>query len=102
VAIHSFRKPPSTLAAASAPPFEAPALLNLLIDDDRSLRDACRQAADALGYHATTREFAEQALRLIESRNIDVVLLGLKLPDVARLALLRRIKQIRPGRNLFY
>ncbi len=51
---------PSTLAAASAPPFETLALLNLLI-----VREARRQAADALGYHATTRESAEQALRLI-------------------------------------
>jgi len=73
-------------------------LLNLLIvDDDRPLREACRQAAGALGYQAATTESAEQALRLIESQNTDIVLLGLKLSDVARLTLLRQIKQRRPG-----
>ena len=89
---------PSTPAAATALPFAPPALLNLLIvDDDRPLREACRQAAGALGYRATTTECAQHALRLIDSQNIDVVLLGLKLAEVARVALLHEIKQRRAG-----
>src|SRR5437016_5583253 len=89
---------PSNLAAASVPPFQRSALLNLLIvDDDQAVREACQQAAGDLGYQATTTRSAEQTLWLIESQNIDVVLLGLKLPDAARLTLLRQIKQQRPG-----
>ena len=88
----------SNLAAASIPPFQPSALLNLLIvDDDQSVREACRQAAGDLGYQATTTKSAEQTLWLIESQNIDIVLLGLKLPDAARLTLLRQMKQQRPG-----
>jgi two-component system response regulator AtoC len=89
---------PGTLAPSSAPPFESRALLNLLIvDDDRLVREACREAATSLGYRATSTDSAEQALWLVESQSIDGVLLGLKLSDPARVALLRQIKQRRPG-----
>ena len=85
---------PSTPAAHSAPPGESFPLLNLLIfDEDRPSREACRQAAVSLGYHATATESAEQALWLVESRNVDVVFLGLESCDGARLAFLRQIKQ---------
>lgn len=89
---------PGTLAPSSAPPFESRALLNLLIvDDDRLVREACREAATSLGYRATTTDSADQALWLVESQSIDGVLLGLKLSDPVRVALLRQIKQRRPG-----
>ena len=89
---------PGTLAPFSAPAFESRALLNLLIvDDDRLVREACREAATSLGYRATTTDSADQALWLVESQSFDGVLLGLKLSDPARVALLRQIKQRRPG-----
>ena len=75
----------------------APAHLNLLIvDDERSVRDACREIATTLGYHATGAESAEQALRLIESQTIDVVFLDLKLPGTGGLDAMRQIKARRP------
>ena len=44
---------------------ESPTLLNLLIvDDERSVRDACREVASALGYRASSAESAEQALAI--------------------------------------
>jgi CheY-like chemotaxis protein len=73
---------PSTFSATSV--VEAPALLNLLIvDDERAVREACREAASALGYRTTAAESAEHALRVIDAHNIDVILLDLKLPGVA-------------------
>lgn len=73
-----------------------PTLLNLLIvDDERTVREACREAAAALGYHTSGSESAEHALRIIESQNIDVILLDLKLPGTSGLELLRQIKQRR-------
>jgi len=76
---------------------EAPALLNLLIvDDERTVREACREAAAALGYRTTGAESAEHALRVIDAHNIDVVLLDLKLPGAGGLEVLRQLKQARP------
>jgi DNA-binding NtrC family response regulator len=88
---------PSTFVIANPPPVESPTLLNLLIlDDDRLVREACREAATSLGYHTTTSQSAEQALWLIDSQAIDVVLFDLNLPGPGRLEILREIKRQRP------
>jgi DNA-binding NtrC family response regulator len=88
---------PSRFPPPNSPLFESPTLLNLLIvDDDRFVREACREAAGALGYRASTSESAENALRLIDSQTIDVVVLDLKLSDAARLNVLEQIKHRRP------
>lgn len=63
---------PSTLAPLNPPPLERSPLLNLLIvDDDSLVREACREAATALGYYTSTTQFADQALWFIESYAID-------------------------------
>jgi len=88
---------PSTSAYPDPPLFESPTLLNLLIvDDDRLVRDACREAATALGFHTSTSQSADQALWLIGSQAIDIVLLDLNLPEPGRLDILREIKHRRP------
>jgi len=72
-------------------------LLNLLVvDNDRLVRDACCEAATALGYRATASESVEQAFWFIESQIIDVVLLDLNLSGSKRLDILRDIKRRRP------
>src|SRR6266487_667924 len=88
---------PSNFAVHSPTPVENRTLLNLLIvDDERGVREACREAAAALGYRATGVESSEQALRLISSQDLDVILLDLKLPGAGGLNVLRQIKQHRP------
>jgi DNA-binding NtrC family response regulator len=88
---------PSTFADPDPPSLGRPTLLNLLIvDDDGFVREACLEAAGALGYHASTSESAEEALRLIDSKTIDVVLLDLKLSDATPLDALNQIKHRRP------
>ena len=77
---------------------EPSALLNLLIvADERSVRDACREAAMALRYKTCTSQSGDQALWLIDSQAIDVVLLDVNRPDPGRLDILREIKQRHPN-----
>ena len=86
---------PSPFISSSAAPA---ALLKLLIlDDDRSTREACREVAILLGCRATMTESPEQALWVLESEKIDVVLLGLKVPESARQMLFHRIKKRQPN-----
>ena len=88
---------PSVFAPPNPPLSESSTLLNLLIaDDDRLVRDACREAATALGFHTSTSQSAEQALWLIGSQAIDIVLLDLNLTDAGRLDILHEIKNRRP------
>jgi DNA-binding NtrC family response regulator len=71
--------------------------LNLLIvDDERSVREACREVALSLGFNAFAADSAEHAYRQLDSQSIDVVLLDLKLPGVGGLEALHQIRQRRP------
>jgi two-component system response regulator HydG len=88
---------PSTLLAPNVRSPEPPSLLNLLIvDDDRFVREACREAAVALGYSAKTTESIEQAMWMAESQSIDVVLLGSNLTGATQLEILRGFKERSP------
>jgi DNA-binding NtrC family response regulator len=81
----------------NTPQIEAANFLNLLIvDDERSIREACREVAQTLGFSAVVADSAEHAFRLLENQNIDAVLLDLRLPGASGLEALRRIKDRRP------
>src|ERR1700686_1816410 len=71
--------------------------LNLLIvDDERSIRDACREVAMSLGFTTHVADSAEHAYRLLQTQSIDAVLLDLRLPGAGGLEALRQIKAHRP------
>src|SRR5271169_6039724 len=88
----------SALAHAFNPPQLEPAnLLNLVIvDDERAVRDVCREVAQSLGFNTTVAESAEHTYRLLDSQAVDVVLLDLKLPGADGLGALHKIKQRHP------
>jgi DNA-binding NtrC family response regulator len=82
---------------AIAPTIEGANYLNLaIVDDERAIRDVCREVAESLGFHAVVAESAEHAYRVLESQSIDVVLLDLKLPGAGGLEALHQIKERRP------
>jgi len=83
--------------AATVAQLEASNFLNLLVvDDERSIREACREVAQSLGFTSLVADSAEHALRLLESQTVDAVLLDLKLPGAGGLEVMRRLKQRRP------
>jgi DNA-binding NtrC family response regulator len=76
---------------------EGPVSLQLLVvDSDRFVREACKEAAGALGYHTTATGSAEQAFWLIDSQSIDVVLLDLNVPGAGGLEVMRQMKRSHP------
>src|SRR5581483_185223 len=87
-------------AEAALPPatqIEGANFLNLIIiDDERAIREACREVAQSLGFNAFVAESAEHAYRIIEAHPADVVLLDLKLPGAGGLDALHQIKARRP------
>ena len=78
--------PPETVAETN--------LLNLLIvDDERAVRESCREVAETLGFSTLVADSPEQAYRMLDSSNMDVVLLDLRLPGMNGLEVLREIKR---------
>ena len=78
-------------------PIEGPVPLHLLvIDNDRFVREACKEAAAALGYHTIATGSAEQAFWLVDSESVDVVILDLNLPGAGGLEVLRQLKRMQP------
>lgn len=73
----------------------------LLVDDDE---DICGNMADIfsdLGYHIDVAHEGKAALRLVQKRPYDVVLLDLKLPGMDGLSLYREIKKVQAGAVAF-
>ncbi len=72
-------------------------LLNLLIvDDERSVRESCREVAMALGFSTHIADSPEQCYRFLDTTSVDVVLLDLRLPGTNGMEVLREIKRRRP------
>src|ERR1035441_5944503 len=69
--------------------------LNLLIvEDDRTIRESCREVAQSLGFNTQVAESAEHAYRLLDSVSTDAVLLDLR-PGAGGLDALHAIKKHR-------
>ena len=89
-------------SAAVSPTLATPQIcaanfLNLLIvDDERSIREACREVAMSLGFAAHVADSAEHAYRLLQAQPVDAILLDLRLPGAGGLEALRRIKELHP------
>jgi two-component system, OmpR family, response regulator MprA len=64
----------------------------LIVDDDRSLRDALRRTLVLAGYEADTATGGEDGLAQIAARPPDAVLLDLGLPDLDGLEVCRRLR----------
>ena len=87
----------AAFSATNPPQIEGANFLNLMIvDDERAVREVCREVAQSLGFNTVAADSAEHAYRQLESQGIDVVLLDLKLPGAGGLEALHQIRERRP------
>lgn len=68
----------------------------LIVDDERVIREACKEVAESVGFKVYTAENAAAAAQQLDHHTIDVVVLDIKLPGVDGLELLLKIKQQHP------
>ncbi len=89
--VHAIEK-----VAVDDPTCENTGLNLLIVDDERSMRESCREVAHSLGFNSRVADTPEHAYQALESYSTDVVLLDLRLPGNSGLEVLREIRQRRP------
>ena len=68
----------------------------LVVDDDRAIRIAVRKYLSDADHEVTAAEDAEEAERLFEEHDFDVVVADIILPGASGLDLLKRIRAASP------
>ncbi len=68
----------------------------LLIDDDESMRDSCRQALAREAGRIEVAEDGKTGLEILEKEAFDLVIVDLKMPGLSGMEVLNRIKQEYP------
>ncbi len=65
----------------------------LVIDDDKHIRDACRQILVKDHYDVTEAEDGLQGLEFLKNKVYDIVILDLKMPGISGMSVLKKIKE---------
>ena len=68
----------------------------LVVDDEAPIRDMLSQRFTRAGFEVTTAATAEEALKILETNNIHVMFLDLKLPGMNGVELCRAIRKKNP------
>ena len=73
----------------------------LIVDDEQPIREMLQQFFTKLGYRVMTAESGEDALEKFMTYKFDCVISDLVMPDMDGLALLKKVKERRPGTSFF-
>lgn len=68
----------------------------LIIDDDQTIRDSCRQVLSRSGYNAEVASDGDEALDLMKRKIFDIVILDLRLPSIDGMDLLKMMQADSP------
>lgn len=68
----------------------------LIVDDDPSIRMLYKEELEDEGYDVVTASSGEEALRLFEEANPDLVTLDILMPDMDGIQVLRKMKEKKP------
>lgn len=68
----------------------------LIVDDEGTTRDLCRDVVSESGLRTRTASNTEQAIDILEQFPVDIVITDLRVPEVGGLELLKRIRESYP------
>lgn len=64
----------------------------LIVDDEEDVRALLRRFFTKKNYEVRTAETAEEAMRILDSEAVDIVLLDIELPGMSGLVALRQVQ----------
>ncbi len=65
----------------------------LVVDDERNITSSLAQLLEIEGYQVLEANSGSEAFEIMEEREVDLVLLDVKLPDIDGLSILKRLKE---------
>lgn len=68
----------------------------LIVDDEDSVRNLCREIVSDFGLRARMASTTEQALETLDQYPVDIVLTDLRVPELGGIELLRRVREFYP------
>lgn len=68
----------------------------LVIDDEKVIREGCREVLTPEGFDVVLAENGEQGLKMIEEEHFDVILLDLMMPGLSGFDVLSNVKEFHP------
>jgi len=68
----------------------------LVIDDEESMREGCRQALEEDGYKVQTAVNGNQGLEMARKESFDLIILDLRMPGIDGLNVLAQLKEFDP------
>ena len=72
----------------------------LVVDDEKVIREGCREVLALEGFEILLAENGEQGLEMIEKVHFDVVLLDLMMPGLSGFDVLSRVKALHPDTSI--
>ena len=85
-----------TAAGVESPGARSAVLSLLIVDDEVSTRNLCRDVATGVGLQVHVASTTEQALEILELHPIDIVVTDLQIPQIGGLELIKRIRADNP------
>jgi DNA-binding NtrC family response regulator len=86
----------ATGIAGAAVMERAVAVTVLIVDDEGTTRDLCRDVVAESGLRTKTASNTEQAMDILEQFPVDIVITDLRVPELGGLELLKRIRESHP------
>ena len=72
----------------------------LIVDDERNIRRTLRMVLEGAGFHTLEADTAEAALDIVESGDVDLVILDVRLPKMSGIQALETIREMPETRRL--
>src|SRR6202046_510452 len=68
----------------------------LIVDDENTTRDLCRDIVIESGVRTRAASTSEQAVEILEQYPVDIIITDLRVPEIGGLELLKRVRQSHP------
>jgi len=72
----------------------------LVVDDEKVIRNGCREVLTHEGYETILAEDGELGLKMIEEAHFDVILLDLMMPGLSGFDVLSHVKELHPDTSI--